>query len=89
MNKAVQLSLRIAILVGLVYLLAAVFGVVEGFSLSGKDFRLAAGKRAQRKPRIPGAELLPAAPWADTGMLTTFMPTSGDAPQTGIQSRMP
>ena len=81
--------LQILFLVVLVYVLAAFFGMVEGFSVRGPNLRLAAGKRSHKGPREPGDALLPSAPWADTGMLSTFMPTSGDTPLTGIQSRMP
>lgn len=81
--------LQILFLVVLVYVLAAIFGVVEGFSVRGPNVRLAAGKRSHKGPRLPGDALLPAAPWADTGMLSTFMPSSGDTPLTGIQTRLP
>lgn len=89
MQNYTKTVLQILFLVVLVYVLAALFGVVEGFSFRGPDLRLAAGRRARYAPRHPGDVLLPAAPWAETGMLSTFMPTSGDTPQTGIQSRQP
>lgn len=81
--------LQILFLVVLVYVLAALFGLVEGFSVRAPNVRLSAGKRSRQGSREPGDVLLPAAPWAETGMLSSFMPTSGDTPLTGIQTRTP
>lgn len=80
MNSTTKIVLRIGFLVALVYVLAEVFGAVEGSTVR---------KGCHKRGRMPGDALLPAAPWADTGMLSHFMPSSGDTPQTGIQSRLP
>ena len=93
MNRTVKVSIQIAMLVAWLYLLAAVFGLVEGFSVRGKDLRLAVGRRAAqggRKQQRPGAVLTPAYMYADTGMVATLMATAGtDVPRVGINSQLP
>lgn len=92
MNKAVTITLRIAFLIGLVYVLAAIFGAVQGFSLRGPDVRLAVGKRAQkgRQNCRSGVVLTPAYRNAYTGMRSTLIASAGtDVPRVGIQSMVP
>lgn len=91
MNRAVKVSIQIGMLVAWLYLLAAVFGLVEGFSVRGKDLRLAVGRRAQGGRRQqPGAVLTPSYKYADTGMVATLMASAGtDVPRVGINSQLP
>lgn len=92
MNRAVTITLRIAFLIGLVYVLAAVFGAVQGFSMRGPDLRLAVGKKAQGKKcrNRTGVVLAPAYRNARTGMVSTLIASAGtDVPRVGIQSMVP
>lgn len=92
MNKAVKVTLQIGFLIAMVYVLAAVFGAVQGFSVNGPDLRLAVGKNAdrRRRPQHPGAVLTDAYKYANTGMASTLIASAGtDVPRVGIQSRIP
>lgn len=91
MNGAVKVVSQIAFLGVLIYALAAVFGVVEGFSVRGKDLRFAVGRAAQnKKMQMPGAVLTGAYKYANTGMIRTLIATAGtDVPQVGINSQIP
>lgn len=92
MHKAVKTTLQIAFLIAMIYVLAAVLGMVQGFSLRGKDLRLAVGRNAERRrrPQHPGAVLSGAYKYANTGMRSTLIASAGtDVPRVGIQSRQP
>lgn len=92
MNRAVTITLRIAFLIGLVYVLASIFGAAQGFSVRGPgDFRLAAGRKAKKNCRNQAGVLLaPAYRNAVTGMRSTLIASAGtDVPRVGIQSMVP
>lgn len=91
MNGAVKVGLQVAFLVGLVYVLAAVFGFVEGVSYRAGNVRLAVGKGGKRcNGQQPGAVLAGAYPYANTGMVSTLIASAGtDVPRVGINSQLP
>ena len=92
MNGAVKVMLQVSFLAALVYVLAAVFGIVEGFSVRGPDMRLALGRTAQKKRtrQHPGALLSGAYKYANTGMVSTLMASAGtDVPRVGISQQIP
>lgn len=91
MHKAVKTTLQVAFLIAMIYVLAAVFGMVQGFSVRGKDLRFAVGRdAARRRPQHPGVVLSGAYKYADTGMRSTLIASAGtDVPRVGIQSRQP
>lgn len=81
MNTAVKLTLRIAFLVALVYVLAAVFGFAHKSrgGWGGKGCR-----------RFPSPVSQPSYPWTSTGMRATLIATPGtDVPMVGINSQVP
>lgn len=75
MNGYVKTGLRIALIVAVVYVLAAVVGLAPGASVRGPNFRGSIGKR-KHKNRMSNAQDA----WSGNGMVGELIASPGTSP---------